>query len=156
MASLVDTYLLYRFVRGLSTPFTELKTYKLGLTDDEGEWIVPKGDRTPEQKTGYTYWDILVLNIKKMLAKIPGGNTRIGTFAAALYLIKEGDDEDADLLNVELLREKYDYYLTEAELFLEDEGGAPTNNMGSGNIADPKAPLKRKVLKRFKDLVDPS
>lgn len=150
MGSVVDTYLLYKFVRGLSTPFTELKTYKLGLTDENGNWAVPKNDRTSEQNQGYTYWDVLILNLKKMLAKIPGGSTRIGTFAAALYLLREGENADVDLSS-----SKYEHYLNEAATIVEDEGGPPTNNMGSGNIADPKAPLKKgKVVKRFKELVE--
>ena len=37
----------------------------------------------------YTPFHRLVFNIKKALAKVPGGSSTIGTFAAALYLLHE-------------------------------------------------------------------
>ena len=33
--------------------------------------------------------DTLIFNLKKILAKVPGGRTRFATFAAALFLLKE-------------------------------------------------------------------
>lgn len=153
MASIVDTYMLYRFIRGLTTPFKDLKLAKLGLIDDDGEWIVPEKDRTPEQRGGYTYYDVLILNLKKLIAKVPFGATRIATFAAALYLLKEGHRVET---NGDFLTERLAAYHDQAQLMIEDvaAGGAPTNNMGGGQIADPKAPMKSPLNRRktFKEL----
>ena len=37
----------------------------------------------------YTRFIRLVFNVKKLIGKVPGGKTRIASYAAALYLIKE-------------------------------------------------------------------
>lgn len=146
MASVVDTYLLYRFVRDLSTPFRYTRLGKLGLINDDGEWIVPKEYRDDDRYKGYTYWDVLIHNLKLLIAKVPGGNSRIATFAAALYLLKEGEQHTKKVR----LDERLTHYLPEAKILCEDEGGVPANNVGNGQIADPKAPMKKKALKRKK------
>jgi hypothetical protein len=79
-----------------------------------------------------------------LIAKVPGGSSRIATLAAALYLLRE-DKNQFDL----------DKYITEAKLLFEEDGGVPANNMGDGKIADNKKGIPYKkgtsVLKRFKD-----
>lgn len=157
MKSIVDTYVLYKIIRRLSTPFVDWDIYKSGLIDDKGHWLIPKEDRTEEQLNSYSYFDVLILNIKKALAKVPGGSSRIATFAAALYMLREGHNPQSDK-RVAILTEKFDAkyteFLSEARVLLEDEGGGvvgsavPTNNMGSGAIADPKAPMTKKLLSR--------
>ena len=42
-----------------------------------------------EDKSAYTYFHRLVFNIKRLLERIPFGKSRIASYAAALYLIKE-------------------------------------------------------------------
>ncbi len=153
---IVDTYLLYSFIRRLSTPFREWEMYSAGLIDEHGNFIVDKQDRTEVQNNSYSYFDVLILNLKKMLAKIPGGSSRIATFAAALYMLKEGHTPTTEkklLQLTENFESKLDFYLKESRILLEDEaaGGIPVNNMGDGKIADPKAPFsknKNKLLKR--------
>ena len=42
-----------------------------------------------KKKSAYTPFIRLVANIKRLTSKIPGGGTGLGSFASALYLIKE-------------------------------------------------------------------
>jgi hypothetical protein len=55
---------------------------------------------TPEEKDALTSFDVLVFNLKKLLAKLPFGRTLIASYAAALYLLHEqkyaylNDDQD--------------------------------------------------------------
>lgn len=153
----LDTFVLYQFVRKLSTPFEKWKMYKMGIIDEHGEFLLPKELRTPEQLASYSYLDVLILNIKKAMSKIPGGATRIATFAAALYLLREGKTyTDSDYLT-EQYHQKFDDYLQQAKTIFEDEGGGPAvpvNNMGDGAIAQnpqnmnvPKKLLRRNKLK---------
>lgn len=120
--------------------------FHVGLIDDHGHFLVKPEDRTPEQKDSYSYFDLLVLNLKKMLAKLPGGSSRIATFAAALYLLREGKLVTSNS-KVEQLTEQFKFndYLVEARTLLEDgEGGGgpvPANNIGDGKIADKKQGL---------------
>lgn len=81
--------MIYRFVRLMTTPFEQWDAYKSGVIDANGKVIVSKNDRTRTQKDSFKSFEVLVRNIKNMLAKIPGGRSTLGSFAAALYLLKE-------------------------------------------------------------------
>ena len=57
------------------------------------------------------------LNLKKLLAKVPGGSSRIATYAAALLLLKEQNNVSEEL--IENLDEVYEEYLKEAQMLNE-------------------------------------
>ena len=83
----VDIYYTFRFLRQLVTPWTETKAYQLGLIDENGK-VVRKAV-TPEEKDAYTLFFRLVYNIKRLLNKVPFGKTKLASYVAALWLIKE-------------------------------------------------------------------
>jgi hypothetical protein len=82
-----DVYYTYRFIRTLVTPWEELDAYKLGLIDGNGNNL--KKPSTSEEKDSYTVFFRLVFNIKRILEKLPFGKSRISSYAAALFLLKE-------------------------------------------------------------------
>jgi|TARA_S200002703_G_scaffold104039_1_gene90258 hypothetical protein len=82
-----DVYYTYRFIRTLVTPWEELDAYKLGLIDGNGKNL--KKPSTSEEKDSYTVFFRLVFNIKRILEKLPFGKSRISSYAAALFLLKE-------------------------------------------------------------------
>lgn len=90
MANLVDIYLVYRILRRLTQPFTEWEAYKLGVIDAEGN-ILKKGDdrATMDEKDSLTKFDLLILKLKKILGMLPYGKTKIASYAAALWFLKE-------------------------------------------------------------------
>ena len=81
--------LLYtlRFLRLLTTDFKDTNAYKMGLIDENGNKI--KNPATSDEKSSYNAFHRLVFNIKKLMAKAPGGSSKIASYAAALFLIKE-------------------------------------------------------------------
>lgn len=83
----VDIYYTFRFLRQLVTPWTETKAFELGLIDENGK--VVKKPVTPEEKDAYTLFFRLVYNIKRLLNKVPGGKTKLASYVAALWLVKE-------------------------------------------------------------------
>jgi hypothetical protein len=85
----VDLFLVYQFIRRLATPFNKWDAYEAGVIDDKGNILVKKKDRDSKQKKAFGVFDVMVLNMKKLLAKLPGGGSRLASYAAALYLIKE-------------------------------------------------------------------
>jgi hypothetical protein len=88
MASpVVDLVLIYQFLKRLTTPFTETDAYKLGLIDENGKKI--KKPQTREEDRAYGYFDRLVFNIKKLIEQLPGGKSKLASYAAALFLIRE-------------------------------------------------------------------
>ena len=91
----------------------------------------------------------MVLKMKRVLERLPFGKSRLASYAAALYFIKESKyyDENHYVFDEEILIEVLEDFMEDlkkdpAELrkFMDlvpnieiDE--MPTNNIGSGNIA---------------------
>jgi len=145
----IDLAAIYMFLKRLVTPFDQWDAYKTGLIDKDGKVIVDKADRTPEQNKSFGYFDRLVANLKKLLGKIPGGKSRIASFAAALLLLREKNIDPDD---IEYLEECLQHYMKEAEMLVEEGEGGPTNStsMGPGMGDDPQAfPKKKKRKTQF-------
>jgi hypothetical protein len=87
----LDLFLVYQFVKRLATPWNKTEAFKVGLIDEKGKKL--KSAVTSEEQKAYAYYDRLVFNLKRLLEKLPGGKTRLGSFAAALFLMKEGANE---------------------------------------------------------------
>ena len=61
-----------------------------GIIDKQGNILLKKHERgSLEQKSAFKIFDLMILKLKRLLGKIPGGKTRIASYAAALWLIKE-------------------------------------------------------------------
>ena len=114
MGRAIDLFVTYRFIRLLTTPFTDTEAYKLGIIDEKGNRVrLPKSTKpavelaTAEQKNAYTVLHKLVFNIKKIFDKVPGLRTKLGTYAAALFLLKDTFKEsvnDPDVFEREFIR----------------------------------------------------
>jgi hypothetical protein len=106
MSGPIDIFLVYSFLKRLTTPFDKTEAFKLGLIDSQGTRL--KKAETPAEKASLGYFDRLVFNLKRLLAKIPGGSTQLATFAAALLLLREQDEKltrDEDYLLEEFRHE---------------------------------------------------
>ena len=91
--SAADLAYTFRFLALLVTPFNKTKAYEKGIIDENGKRLKKPPFSSIEEREDYanyyTRFIRLVFNIKKLMAKAPGGKTRIASYAAALYLIKE-------------------------------------------------------------------
>lgn len=116
MNRVTDLFASYRFIKLLVTDFKKLPGYKLGIFDENGNRIIdpetgkPTKLETTKEKNAYTVFHKLVFNIKRILRKIPLIGTTLGSYATALYLLKDTFKESADLENVFLdyLHENHD------------------------------------------------
>ena len=114
MGRAIDLFVTYRFLRLLTTPFEKTDAFKLGIIDKNGNRIKkPKSTQpavelaTSELKNAYTILHKLVFNIKKIFAKVPGLRTKVGTYAAALFLLKDTFKEhieDPDMFEKEFIK----------------------------------------------------
>lgn len=124
----VDLFLVYQFIRRLATPFNKWEAYKQGIIDDKGKVLIKSKDFTKgSQRKAWGVFDRMIANIKKLLAKIPGGSSKFASYAAALFLIKEYKHfTDESLLNEEwtdkqldesihLFSSRYNHYTTLSE-----------------------------------------
>jgi len=132
MANLVDLYVVYRILRRLTQPFTEWEAFKLGVIDAEGNILKKSGDRrTAAEMESLTTFDVLMIKLKKLLALVPGGRTRIASYAAALWLIKEEKNLTEENFEEEFRKHRLNEQFSKKMLNEE----APVNAVGGGNIA---------------------
>jgi len=95
MSAGIDSVIAYRFLQILTTPWDEQEAFKLGIIDDEGKVLRrARTLRLIKEKDAYTIFHRLIFGIKRLLNKVPGAGTRLGSFATALFLIKEDVVED--------------------------------------------------------------
>jgi hypothetical protein len=93
-----DLAFTFRFIRMLVMDWTDWDAYKLGLIDENGKRIKSEKLDNDEKKSAYTPFIRLAANVKRLLNKIPGGGSKLGSFAAALFLIKEKHNLNDDQL----------------------------------------------------------
>ena len=85
-----DLFYTFRFLKLLVTPWEKMDAFTLGIIDKDGNVLRRSSTLTTDaERSAYTPFHRLVFNIKKLLNKVPLGKTRIASYAAALYLIKE-------------------------------------------------------------------
>jgi len=99
-----DLYLTYQFIKRLVQPFKDTDAFKNGIIDEKGMRIKGKEIKTTAEKKSYGYYDRMVFNLKKLLEKLPGGKSKLASYAAALFLIKEAcSPEQPEYTEQELL-----------------------------------------------------
>jgi len=90
MGRAVDLFVVYRFLKLLVTPWQKQEAYKLGIIDKDGKALKKARDLGKEsEKAAFTLLHRLVFNLKRIMNKIPGVRTQLGTYATALFLLKE-------------------------------------------------------------------
>ena len=146
-----DLIYTYRFLRILTTPFEKTRAFELGLIDAEGKRIKSQRKDTPERRSAYTLFHRLVFNIIRLMAKDPGGSSRLASYAAALFLLKEtyGLSErsiglilkECDVTPDDILKENTQWFI------LEDESLAP----GTYRVGNEKV-----INETFEPLVSPN
>jgi len=90
MSRAVDLFVTYRFLKLLVTPWEKQEAYKQGIIDKNGKALKKARDLTTEaERESFTLLHRLVFNCKRIMQKIPIVRTRLGTYATALFLLKE-------------------------------------------------------------------
>jgi len=96
-----DIAYTFRFIRMLVMDWKDWDAYKLGIIDENGNRDRNVKLDTDDKKSAYTPFIRLAANIKRLTSKIPGGGSKLGSFASALYLIKEKYNlKEKDLKNI--------------------------------------------------------
>jgi hypothetical protein len=175
MSQLIDNALALRVIHMLVTNFTDTDAYKLGIIDAKGNNLIKTSAfKTQQQRDAYDYLTRLVFNLKKLINKF-GGESRLKSIAAALWLIQEnlksGTKSTVYLEErFKVLLEKLEngVCLVEEEIlvgkFLKEDGGVgigaiaggnmtspggpPTNNT-SGNVATQEPKIYKKDIKKY-------
>lgn len=155
MSQITDNLIAYRILSMLVTPFVETDAYKLGIIDENGNNLIKSRDFVkPEQRDAYNYLTRLAFNLKKILAKTPGGDNKTKSLVASLFLIKEAylnNESSIDQFQFESVLKllEHDVQLEEHLIvkdFLMLKEDAPANSTGPAVSTD--VPVIRKT-KRF-------
>lgn len=171
MSIVVDNLIAFRILYMLVQPFTETQAFKLGIIDAEGKNLRKYSSlNTQEERDSYTYLQRLVFNMKRIINKLPGGESKLKSIVAAMYLVREY--YETKRRSTSLMEERYNELLNKLETqnitlaeeeltvrkFLkqlqeEGEGGAPVNNTSGAAVSEPKIYPKdikkyRKIAKR--------
>lgn len=110
LGGLLDTFIAFKFIRLLTTPWEKWDAYKLGIIDNRGK-VLKKNLSTQKEKNAFTKFHVLIKNLKVLMEKVPGGKTRIGSYAVALKLLKE---EAAQYnINNDMIEKEFKKYLEE-------------------------------------------
>ncbi|PHS22180.1 MAG: hypothetical protein COA84_13450 [Robiginitomaculum sp.] len=158
----MDLFLVFSFIKRLVLPFIEWEAFKLGIIDKDGKILKSRKQlRTQKERAAFGTFDLMILKLKTLLGKFPGGRTRIANYAAALWLIKEQKiiEDHGEELTEDYIIEGVKGYLNilnentdlKFEIMLHEEGSA--TSVGGGQFAglepdDP--PVNKRVMKKFK------
>jgi hypothetical protein len=157
MSRIIDNAIAFKVLRMLVTNFTDTEAFKLGIIDAHGNTLRKSNQFSTEaERNAYNYLTRLVFNMKKLINKI-GGENRLKSMAAAIWLIRENYQSGSR--TVSGLEAKYkklmesNVHLVEEEIlvgrFLKEDGmavgGAPANNTsGPVSTQEPKIDPKSK------------
>lgn len=150
MSRIVDNLIAFRVLSMLVKPFDETDAFKLGIIDKNGKKL--RDPKTEEEKDSYDYLSRLTFNLKKLLNKLPGGDTRLKNVVAALFLIKEQWNSKSELetISEEELQRILDLNVILAEetlqvrMFVEEgEGGGAI--VGQGQVTSSTEPTNKTV-----------
>ena len=152
MGRAIDLLITYRVIKMLVTPFEKTDAYKYGIIDNNGKVLRKNKTLTvAKEKDSYTILHRFVFNLKRLINLIPGGKSKLGTYAAALGLLLKEEKEinavelekvlykhlrENDLINFDDdLREDVDFDFLPKGRFLitddlEDLNGEKTANVG--------------------------
>jgi hypothetical protein len=147
MSRIIDNVIAFKILRMLVTDFHNTEAFKLGIIDQHGNTLRKSNQFTTDaERNAFSYLHRLVFNIKKLINKF-GGENRLKSMAAALWLIRENYQSGSRTTSQ--LEPKFkklmetNIHLVEEEIlvgkFLKEDGvaaigGAPANNT-SGPVA---------------------
>ena len=159
MSRIIDNVIAFKVLRMLVTNFHETDAFKLGIIDQHGNTIRKTNQfSTDAERNAFTYLHRLVFNLKKLINKF-GGENRLKSMAAAIWLIRESYQSGSKTTSQ--LEPKFkklmetNIHLVEEEIlvgrFLKEDGmavgGAPANNT-SGAVATQEPKIYPKSNKK--------
>lgn len=147
MSSMIDNMIAIRLMSMLVKPFRETAAYRLGIIDDRGNVLKPMSSlESSEQKDAYNYLHRLVFNVKRLINKLPGGESQIKNLAAGLLMVHENYEAmtvEANVNRLLSLVEQDESYLKEqiqlleAHIAEEGEGGGAVASAVPANVTGP-------------------
>ena len=159
MSRIVDNLIAYRILKMLVTNFEDTEAFKLGIIDKHGKNLRKTSLlQTTQEREAYTYLNRLVFNVKKLINRLPGGENKLKSLIAALWLVKE--QYQSGSRSTAMLQEKFDNImklldnrvsLVEEEIivkkFLDEDGIA---NVTGAAVSTDQPKIDKKSITAYK------
>jgi hypothetical protein len=146
----MNLYFIYKFLRILTTPWENTDAFKLNIIDANGKILIKKSKlKTIEEKESYTMMHRLVWKLKRLMEKVPFGKSRLASYAAALWLIKE--EKNFTGTNEELQESFLSFLETNWKneaLILKENYEGDMNKKTYGNLKENLNEADKEALKR--------
>ena len=135
----IDSLIVFRILKMLTTDFKKTPAYKFGFIDQNGVRVkfitdpnnpnqkLPNNPKSKEEKNALTPLHRLVFNLKKLIRMVPFGKTAFASYAVALALLKEQTNLDSE--QTDQLYEDF-YRLLKDEDVLEPDMLEEANEVG--------------------------
>lgn len=157
MTPVIDNLLAYRILSMLVKPFNETDAFKLGIIDADGNTLIKSRDfTTSDQRAAFNYLHRLVFNLKKLINKLPGGESKLKNLVAAFFLVREAYETKSTKIDEQKLYKLVELLdqgvcLAEAQLVVEEflalNEDAPANATGAAVSTD--QPVIKRRPRRF-------
>ena len=143
--SILGNIAAFAFIKSLVTPWEKTEAFKAGLIDENGKKL------KKDTQGILSYHTKIVFNLKRLLEKIPLIGSKLGTYATALFLLKEKYEftEESEALleafvkeheaEIIALAESTDDIESEVNQMILNEDVA-TNSISSGDVAQRDIP----------------
>ena len=114
----IDLLITYRIIKLLTTPFEKQDAYRLGIIDKNGKVLRKSKElKTGKERDAYTILHRFVFNLKRLINLVPGGKSKLGTYAAALGLLLK-ENKDINEIGIEKVLYKH---LSDNDLLVLDD-----------------------------------
>jgi len=111
----INAFTVFKFIKAMTTPFSQMDAFKLGIIDSKGKFL-KKVDQltTSKEKKSVDVFNRLVINFKKIIAKVPDPTLKanLKRLPTAMVLLKD---------EVEKIGANGEVVITEIEKYLEEE-----------------------------------
>lgn len=146
MSRSADNLLALRILYMLTTPYEDTDAYRMGIIDSHGKKL--KEPKTEDEKNSYDYLSKLVFNLKRMISKLPGGDSKLKNILAALYLIKESYNTQNEIFEEDLIKIVESKIILAEEvlqykMFVEEGEGGGGGIAGQGQVVGSTEPTNK-------------
>ena len=155
----IDSLIVFRILKMLTTPFKKMNAYKFGFIDERGNRIkelsdpkdskkkIPNNPVTTDEKNSLTPLHRLVFNLKKIIEKVPFGKSAFASYAVALLLLKEEMNLPVD--QVDELFEKFYKHLKKENIVKPEQ---LTESINVGKLSSQESyHLRTQIKQNFEE-----
>lgn len=141
LTQIITSFTLYKFVDALTTPFTRMSAYSMGIIDANGKQLKSVEELSQRELQQFTPFEQLIVSLKRLLVKVPDPYVRahLSNVPAALALFTEECEKAGG--NGAMFLEGAMRELRACGFLREDGEGAAApiaNSVGAGGVAGMK------------------